>query len=337
VNHFASNERRLTADQAAAMAYRLRRYLADASEAELVSRTKDIAANSYTFTRDGKIGILPQGDVAQLWNGCMTHVAVESEVRRRDPLLGFNLDELVFTKSNLDAFRQQHQVLSFAGPGPVFCRYGRADHMDKLYERGAILLRAASYYSSKALDVARRDDELVLRTYLCPHDFDLGIVAPDYRELLPERCFAHIDHTKPTDFYLLCVTAGFELRLFADFKANACLVVHDQAEFERRLMRGFRDALPGWHLSFAQARYLDPYNMPRPVSDHGEYVFFCKHFGYMYQREWRLVGRPPQGENGPFQDREVSIGSLTDISQVVRLHGDPFGENAPLQSAGAAG
>ena len=318
------------------MTYRLRRYLAGATTEELLARARDVAFNSFTFTAGGQVAPLSREDVRGVWHDCTIHLAVEGSMRKVEPFDAFDLKGFVFTKRNLEAFRQQPHVLQRQVGGGVFCRYGRLEHMGAFRDRGEILLRGASYYSHKALDSARRDDELVLRTYLCPHDYDLGFVAPALLSHAPQRCFTHLDQRKPTDFYLFCFTAGFEIRLFADFKANACVVIHDQSEFERRLIRGARHALPGWNVQVDHARYHDPYNMPRPISDHGAEVLFCKHFGYMYQREWRLVVRPEPPTAGPLPDLAVSIGSLTDISELVVLSGDPFGDE-PGRFSGEAG
>lgn len=313
--------------------YRLRRYLAGSTDEELIARFRDIALNSFTFTSAGQVGMHPQASVHEMWAEQLVHLATECATRDRDPLDGFDLKDFVFTKGNLEAFRKQQHVLAFRPTGPIFCRYGRLEHMTALRERGEVLLRPASCYSAGSLDSARRDDELVLRTYVCPHDYDLGLVDRRLRKHHPERCFIHLDHEKPTDFFMLCLTAGFEIRLFADFGANACLVIHDQGEFERRLTAGFREALPGWGLHFAQARYVDPYHMPMVLDDDGADLAFWKHFRYMYQKEWRMVALPPPGEGSPLEKQHLQLGSLSDISEVIALDGDPFGTPGSPQCA----
>jgi hypothetical protein len=312
-------------EQGAQFGYRLRRYLANATDAELVARMEDIAANVFTFTPECKIGMVSDPVLVNFWRERMAHAILESGMRGRDPLNGFDPESHVFTTKSLGGFRIQPHILSKKVPPPVFCRYGRAEHLVTLRESGEILLRAGSYYSSKALDAARRDDELVLRTYICPHDYDLGVIDPFFAEHRPQRSFGIVDNQKPADFYLYCVTASFEVRMFADFKANACLIIKDQIEFERKLMEGVRKALPGWFLEFGQAKYLDPYNMPQRLPNVGAQIFFCKHCRYMYQAEYRLVALPPNGINGPFAQKLITIGSLESISELVTLNGDPFG------------
>jgi hypothetical protein len=286
---------------------------------------EDIAANIYTFTPQCRVGIVRDRALLEFWHRRMTHVIEENRMRRRDPLLDLVLKDTVFTGPNLRAFEGQPHILSKGVLPPIFCRYGRLENILALQERGEILLRAGSYYSSKSLDPARRDDELVLRTYICPHDYDFGVIDPFFKQQFPQRSFGLVDNQKPADFYLYCVTVGFEVRLFADFKANACLVINNQEEFERRLLREIGKTLPGWFLEFGQAKYIDPYSLPIRLPNVGAQIFFCKHCRYMYQLEYRLVALPPNGVDGPFKEIKIEIGSLADISELVTLNGDPFG------------
>jgi hypothetical protein len=316
-----SHPKRLSQSQKMQLGYRFRRYLSGSSDQELVQRLHDIAVNLYTFTSDGKIGVL-QNDRRDYWLEKLEHLIVENGVRDRDPLKDSDLKDWVFTKNTLEKLRSQPDALKMVSVPGYFYRFGRRQNMQALMENGQMYLQPASYYSSRALDLARRDDELNFRTHVCPHDYDLNVLDPVIRKLLPQRCYKYIDQRKPSDYYLFCLGVSFEVRLFADFKAQACLIIRDQPEFERRLTKAVSRELPGWLVKFDAARYVDPYNMPSRLPGEATDMPFYKHHSYMYQSEFRLVALPPNGNHLPA--KLLEIGGLADISELVVLNGDPF-------------
>ena len=314
---------KLNRQETAQFSYRLRRYLSGATEADLLERLSDIYANLYTFTADGKIGVL-ESEVRDYWLERLDHLVVENYVRDRDPIKNIDLTEFLFSKENLEKFRAQPDVLKLKTAPHQFYRFGRRDHMQALQRKGEIYLQPASHYARAALDPARRDNEIVLRTHVCPHDYDLDVVDPGLRRRLPDRCHQYLDQERPTDYFLYCVSVRFEIRLFADFRSDACLIIQDQSEFERRLKKGVAAHLPGWLIKFDNARYVDPYNMPRTLPGRGAELFFFKHHRYMYQSEFRLIALPPERLMVPLAPIPLEIGSLTDISKLITLNGHPF-------------
>ncbi len=305
------------------MHYRLRRYLTGASDSVLAARLSDIAANIYTFTGDGKVGLVEAG-ARDVWAALLAHLNFECESRGRDPLDLDGIRELTFTQQNLLKFRRQPHILERMKENAVFCRYGERKWIKDMQDSGSILLRAASYYSDNSLDPARRDDELNYTAYVCPHDYDLGLVDPRIARLVPQRSFGEIVHRKPSDHYLYSVTAGFHISLYADFFVDACLVIKDQAEFERRLVAGVAKVLPGWRIDFREAWYGDPFAQSLILPNRDTEIFFLKHIRYMYQREFRLVALPPKELERPLPDLPVFVGSLHDITELVPLEGHPF-------------
>lgn len=304
-------------------AYRLRRYLSGAPDQVLDERLNDIASNIFTFTKDGKVGLVEEG-ARDIWAGLLTHLCAECESRGRDPVQVDSIRERTFTQETLAKFRQQPHALTRQVEGPVFCRYGDRQWMEALQAEGALLLRPASYYSRSTLDHARRDDELNYLSYVCPHDYDLGLVDARIASLYPSRSFGEILHRKPSDHYLYSVSAGFHVRIYADFFADACLIIRDQVEFERRLAAAAKRALPGWHIEFGNVCYGDPFSKPVVLPNHGAQIFFLKHARYMYQREFRLIALPPENLTTPLPDLPLAIGSLRDITELVLLKGHPF-------------
>jgi hypothetical protein len=139
------------------------------------------------------------------------------------------------------------------------------------------------------------------------------------RNQLPERCWAVLSHKKPKDHYIYCVTVRFDFRYFFDFNADACVIVKDQDEFVRRLLEAVERELPGWNIRFENVRYIDPYFMLHYLGSAGEGIYFFKDFRFMYQFEHRLVAIPPSGFLGTLEHRNISLGSLSDIAELVKI------------------
>lgn len=317
------DDRIIPRDDAAAFFYRVRRYLGNATENELDTRLHDIAANLFTFTKDAQVGYAE--DLRRnLWAERLVHLAVEAEVRRRDILQGYRIGDFTFRKENIEKFQAQPHILTKVIPSNIYCRYGERQWIEALQKCGSIYIRPASFYAGEGLDNARRDDELTFTTYICPHDYDLDFIDPFFREIFPDRCWAIAQQQKPCDHYLYCLSVGFNIRMFADFRADACLIIKDQHEFVKRLAFGVQKTFPGWRIDFGPAMYMDPYSIVQRLPNNDTEIFFVKHFGYMYQGEHRLVVLPPHKFDEPLQAKEIEIGSIEDISDLVCLNGSPF-------------
>ena len=186
--------------------------------------------------------------------------------------------------------------------------------MREFHERGAVKITPASCYFADTLDPARRDDEMSLTCFVGPHDYDLGMVHESILRIRADRCRLEIEHAKPADHYLYCFSVDYRIRLFADFHANAWVLIHDQVEFIRRPIPAVRKALPGWHVELGQAKYIDPYSMLQLLPNSGAEMFFFKHIRFMYQHEWRFVALPPPNCDGPEGDGGSST-ALLDVAK----------------------
>lgn len=142
-----------------------------------------------------------------------------------------------------------------------------------MLECGILRIAPASSFVDQEHNTARRDDELTLTTHITPYDYDMGLVDNYFLRLMPTRRFATIHHKKPCDHYLYCVTVVFDPRLLFDFN-DTCIIIRDQNEFRRRLMRFLKWRLPGWTLYFDQARYVDPYFVVQRIPSAGDEIFF---------------------------------------------------------------
>jgi hypothetical protein len=103
----------------------------------------------------------------------------------------------------------------------------------------------------------------------------------------------------------------YSRRLFHDFRADSCLVIHDADKFMNRLTKAVIRTYPEYAVSGKSVRYFDPFDCTEKPN-----VFFLKPFSYAYQREFRLIFIPPHPikQLAPFF---IQIGSLEDCAELI--------------------
>jgi hypothetical protein len=317
--------RMLSREDAWRFQYRVRPYLGGASEEQLRDRLSDILRNFSALTGEGKLSLLPVDQGGLVWAQKLTDLQLEYHGRNQDVEAAARPEHIPFNLAALELVRANSGLVRHLSRKPVYCRFGELRWMKALHEQGELLLSPASFYRAAEHGVARQDDELLLPTMISPYDYDLGLVDPRLAERLPERCWIDLQHKKPCDHYLFCLTVAFDFRYFLDFgaggaPAEACVLIHDQLKFDERLIAAVRRVLPGWHVSLGGVKYVDPYFIPQMLPNAGDEIFYFKNFRFMYQREYRLVALPPPGGgNKVLQRLPVALGSLGDISELVTL------------------
>lgn len=174
-------------------------------------------------------------------------------------------------------------------PSVIF-KFGARRWNEAILETGEIRLRPASHYGDPSLNRAIRDDELSIRYFSA--DGTEGVASIE-------------------DYHVACFSMTYDYRLFRDFDADSCLVIHDVKEFSDRLGRAtievFRRQIS------APTIYFDPHNSMAPTS--GEEIAFGKHFRHAYQREFRYVWTSMGSE--PLAPVQLQIGSIRDIAELV--------------------
>ncbi|WP_292362532.1 MULTISPECIES: hypothetical protein [unclassified Methylophaga] len=277
--------------------------------------------NNLRLTPQAKIG-LPQMDLEgvrgmELW----THVLEEMVLRHGPYPNGFTRDILhsePFPDFVGDLGKKSSQVLSSRGlkEGQVFIKFGEAKHMTSLYERGELRVQAASYYATPDHNGAVRDDELFLPLSLSLTRDDVLKFVLNPQDV-PEDLKDHrldINYDAGTDYWLYCLTTTVEPRLFVDFQADACVIIHDKNRFRELLIQqstaGFSDAT----FQEGNAVYVDPLLPKAAAID----VPMSKHFRYEYQKEYRFIWKPRKLASGlPYID--IAVGSLESIAELVVL------------------
>lgn len=186
--------------------------------------------------------------------------------------------------------------------GDVLFRYGERKWLKEMVEFGRLRIKAARDYAFMESDPARQDDELTKRSF--SPGKHITITFPDGRTSKPigdmQRSVSGID------YFVYCVANDWDPDLFADFKAEACVVIRNLDEFARRLKQA-ATPLSDWYFHYNPVQYFDPYERTRR-----EYFdnAMSKDFRFAYQRETRFLwagnGRPAHGiidlELGPLHD-----------------------------------
>lgn len=161
----------------------------------------------------------------------------------------------------------------------------------------------------------------MVKVFICPYDYELDLVHESITCLAPQPSLGTVSVHKPSDHYLYSVTARFDFRHFVDFgedgePAEACVLIHNQEEFERRLKDAVRQALPGWwDISFDAVKYVDPYFVLQGIS--GAEIYSVKDLRFLYQGEYRLMAIPPLGNQKPLHRLSLKLGPLFDIAELI--------------------
>jgi hypothetical protein len=301
--------------------YRLRRYARHLNQPELNARIRDIFLNFLLLTNDAKIAFRPLDAETAGWLEKFTHMLEEMQLRHGPYPSGFTRD--ILHSEPLPDFisdlakRAATKMASLGSvKGDALIKLGKRQHMEALYEAGALRVQPATRFRDTDLRGALRDDELGMTfsvvlsrdeiVKVVVNKQDVPVDAPDQR--------VDAQYRWTSDYWVYCLTNSVEPRLFVDFDADACVIIRDRSRFGEMLRKVSEPELPGTVMGEGAAIYLDPV-LPRLTNI---FVPLAKHFRYSYQREYRFYWLPATRVNkAPFVD--ISIGSLRDIAELVVL------------------
>jgi hypothetical protein len=301
--------------------YGANRYCRHLSQTELNQRIRDVLLNLLVLTPKAQIAPMPMEPDGGRWAELWTHVIEEMCLRHGPYPAGFTR-EILHSEPFPDWVGELGQkaaaVLSAKGlrSDQVFIKFGKAEHMQSLIERGALRVQSASYYATPDHNGAVRDDELSLPLSLSLTREQIIKVVLNPQEVPDSVIDQRLDITykSGTDYWLYSVTTAVEPRLFVDFGFNSCVIIKDTDRFQKLLTLQSASGFPNTGHRHGRAVYVDP-QLPLPtVID----VPMSKHFRYEYQREYRFVWRPTTPRaNLPYVDLE--LGSLRTIAELVVL------------------
>lgn len=299
------------------MHYRQDPNLQHLNEGELAKRLKDVTNNLMTLTEGQQIGIIPMDQNGDYWNTAIIHV--HEEFRLRGGIPPAHLRDLPYPNYDWPGVDKAFAAVSTMNlvPGKYLVKYSKLEFLQAALERGAIRISPASSYDDSSLNRAVRDNELELSLRPRPQlvkNAALERFSDDLKPPVPAVGPVVETLTAPTNYYVYCLASEFSLRLFADFEADACLIIMKPRIFMERLFSAVLAQLPGWTAFGVGVNYVDPVNAVKEEID----IFYSKDFSYAYQKEYRLIWKPPTQE-GTLPYIHVEVGSLKDCCEIISL------------------
>ena len=285
------------------------RYLRFETRVSLNQRYQDLITNITVLTHTGQVTLTQE----KLWHRLFKHVVIEM-FRRGEPPVPHNFHPsvapaILFPDKEL-CTRAAAAVASVEKRGPYLVKYGKPDHMRRLYQRGELHVAPASAFGDPDHNQAVRDHELSLLRY--------GVVANDAGFLKagdvnenpdlmrePGRRFVPLFHAPKAqrdevtglesygpDAWMYCMSELLVPRLFSDFGADACVVL-DRDAFLARVCDALRPPAGKKVFAHGPVHYIDPigaYSQPR----HPPQV----HISYVQQAEGEAQRYQPFGPDG---------------------------------------
>jgi hypothetical protein len=199
--------------------------------------------------------------------------------------------------------------------GKYLVKYGKREHLEGMLHDGIVRISPASAFRDSSLNDAIRDTELEfsyllhkptaeeVRPYLNGADVNPGLLEGS----------AIITQTAKEDFYIFCLSATYDARLFDDFDVDACLLISDPVAFRDRLLSTVHKALDARGHTFSGVTYVDP------LTERGEGVHLAlrKNARFAYQDEVRAVWLAKN--KGPLRIQFVTLGCLSDVASLIDL------------------
>ncbi len=300
------------------MQYRQRRYLQRANMQEIQARSEDLLNNLGDFDAQGRFSF-KDPRIEEQWIVLFTHVLEELSLRgqghqamlRRggsfDPKRSVNCKRAAELWTGRDLQR-----------GTYLLKFGKLEHLRLALDVGTFRIASANYYRDPSLNFAIQDSELEFTEELYgakvhyPPNRDYSIPENQWKEM---PIIGNVKSTRrlPGDYYVACFAQSYEYRLFDDFGYEACLVIKDIRRFIDAVGWCVHEQLPGWKFLLGPVEYRDPYHPAENID-----LFFCKHFRYAYQREFRFVWQSPK----PIEELKpiyLELGPLNDYCELLGL------------------
>jgi hypothetical protein len=290
------------------------------SQDEIEERTRDIIANMSILSEQGKIslrGINPEGEY---WMILWTDILEEMEIRGA----GFRSEFLTSAQLPIPTYPKLPKAKLALGsqslpPMPYLVKLGHQIFMERMISEGVIRVNPAASFNDASLNRTIRDDELSISVRKLPEDLSVDELREKVpsETLIPPQGFREVVVRSLTNYLVYCMSFRYELRLFDDFQYDACVIVKNPKTFIARVQAKAAEKLPGWRLAVAPVSYIDPLNHGGALPD----VFFCKHFRYAYQQEFRLGWLPPRKIDN-LDPLDLRLGALDDLAELIVLPHD---------------
>jgi hypothetical protein len=191
---------------------------------------------------------------------------------------------------------------------PHLIKFGEKEYLEKY----SFKVSLASSFSDPSLNAAQMDEEM--KAIYTPHPNDVEITKLDGTEIKGVKSI-QLTYTAPRDYYVFCSSLVFDVRLFGDFKYDACLFIYNSQQFSNDLFKEVSNRVSVEDHGHKNVTYVDPI---RPEKGNPPPVEFHKHIKYSYQNEFRHVFIPRSGTSTP-KDIFLSMPEVANYSELICL------------------
>ena len=278
------------------------------------------------------------------WYRLSQHV-IDEMLMRGQPFTEQNLDPRVDVAAPFKdglLCKKAGEVAAARGTNhDVVVKYGSYEHMKQLLEQGRVWINPATTYGQSG-NQAVQDDERRFEFkggYRSPGDApvffcrdsapaDIGNLAArgdvEFVQIFDAPHLSQHEYARVAmrmrNYWTYCLAGVLDPRLFADFDADACVVIKKRPFVERLACRA-RLLMGDVGTYIGEVTYEDPlgaFHKCRSVPVTSIQVHMTKLFRYAYQREFRLAWVPRK----PLEDLKpmvVEIGSISDIAELLSV------------------
>ena len=289
--------------------YRANRYLRFESRAGLNRRYQDLLTNITILDDAGHVNLTAE----KHWHQLFKHVIVEMFLRGEPPVL-HNFDPTVKKAVLFPDKELCEQAANAIGKvqisGPILVKYGKAERIRTLYERGEVYMPPVSVYGDPDHNQAVHDQELAFSHYAVVANGEGYLKSTDFcanwdaqqgtdHRVLPLFHAPDAEGDQVTliksggpDAWVYCISSLLTPRLFSDFDADACIVL-SRDKFKDRIFDALRPVAGNKLFAHGYVHYADPFGAYQEPM-HPPQVHLC----YGARKEDDEQGLSPFGPGG---------------------------------------
>ena len=272
--------------------------------------------NMTVLSHDGKVGLHGVDQMGHYWMEKWTHLLEEYVIRygpypngfirgslKNAPIVNPTYPEIPKSKSAIDS-------IGGIQNGSLY-KFGKSEHLTKMFYNGVIRITPASYYSDPSLNKAIQDDELSFTISKRATDF---VIKDKLGNKIPTFGDVKFQLTSPTNYFVHCFSSNYTFREYDDFEADTCIVINKPRKLFQKMMKAVKKVKPQFQGFSSPVKYLDPLTCSPDNID----IFFAKHFNYSYQNEVRTIWLPdePVNELEPFF---INVGEMKQYAKIIHI------------------